>query len=131
MAQVRALDDETDLEMTTIGCGEATLVDGEVLAVEPPVSRGSVDAVTAWPNRRAAARRSACRWRSGGARERGRVRRRGTARAHAAAGTMTAGAHELAWDGRDDGGRAAGAGLYFIRMTADGREYGARLILMR
>ena len=129
--QVRALDDETDLEMTTIGCGEATLVDGEVLAVEPPVSRGSVDAVTAWPNPTRGGTKirlslaQAARVNAGVYDVAGRLVRT------LQRGTMTAGAHELAWDGRDDGGRAAGAGLYFIRMTADGREYGARLILMR
>ncbi|MBK7366331.1 MAG: hypothetical protein IPJ04_00095 [Candidatus Eisenbacteria bacterium] len=46
-------------------------------------------------------------------------------------GTLTAGAHELEWDGNTDAGRAAEAGLYFVRMTADGREYGTRLVRVR
>jgi len=32
------------------------------------------------------------------------------------------GEHELAWDGRADGGGLAPAGLYFLRVTRDGRE---------
>ncbi len=38
-----------------------------------------------------------------------------------AAGTLAAGSHERSWDGRDDRGHVAPAGLYFVRLRA-GRE---------
>jgi len=34
------------------------------------------------------------------------------------AGVLTAGAHDLTWDGRDAGGRVAAAGLYWLRVRA-------------
>jgi len=36
-----------------------------------------------------------------------------------ARGPLLAGEHQADWDGRDDGGRAASAGLYFLRLSAD------------
>ena len=38
-----------------------------------------------------------------------------------AEGTLAAGAHEVAWDGRDAQGRTVPSGLYFARLTT---EYG-------
>jgi hypothetical protein len=35
------------------------------------------------------------------------------------------------WDGRDRGGRAAPAGVYFVRALAGGREVMTRIALMR
>ncbi len=43
-------------------------------------------------------------------------------------GAWTAGAHELVWDGRDDAGRAAPAGMYFVRVTADGATRSAKVL---
>ncbi len=34
-------------------------------------------------------------------------------------GAFTAGAHELKWDGRDDGGNVTAPGVYFVRIAAD------------
>jgi hypothetical protein len=45
-----------------------------------------------------------------------------------ASGSMAAGPHEVAWDGRDDAGRAAPAGLYFARLAVDGRVATGRLV---
>jgi hypothetical protein len=42
-------------------------------------------------------------------------------------GALPAGEHTAAWDLRDDGGRAVGAGLYFVRMQAGGRELTRRV----
>jgi hypothetical protein len=41
---------------------------------------------------------------------------------------MDAGAHTLAWDGRDDGGRDAGPGLFFIRLAGEGWQDTARVV---
>jgi hypothetical protein len=43
------------------------------------------------------------------------------------AGEIAAGEHRVAWDGRDDGGRPVAAGLYFVRLAADGRVANHRL----
>ncbi len=43
-------------------------------------------------------------------------------------GGLEPGTHDLHWDGRDDGGRPARAGLYFIRMRADDRAFRATLV---
>ncbi len=42
-----------------------------------------------------------------------------------------AGAHGLAWDLRDDSGRAVGAGMYFLRLEAEGRELTQRMVVLR
>jgi glucose/arabinose dehydrogenase len=47
------------------------------------------------------------------------------------AGAMTAGRHVLAWDGRDERGVAAPAGLYFLRATVAGREESLRAVRVR
>jgi len=46
-------------------------------------------------------------------------------------GAAPAGPIELRWDGRDDGGIPAAAGLYFARARAAGRESAARLVRVR
>lgn len=42
-----------------------------------------------------------------------------------AAGALPAGRHAMRWDGHDDRGRDAGAGVYYVRASAG--EYGARM----
>jgi len=51
--------------------------------------------------------------------------------ARLAGGTLAAGAHTVRWDGRDTAGRAAPAGVYFVRLAADGRTVTRRLVLAR
>jgi len=51
---------------------------------------------------------------------------RSLVREHVAFGTR-----ELAWDGRDDGGRLAASGVYFIRATASGSMVSNRVVLLR
>lgn len=46
-----------------------------------------------------------------------------------AAGPLARGPHALAWDGRDEGGRAAPAGIYFARLRAGGRDETLRFVL--
>ena len=41
------------------------------------------------------------------------------------------GSHARAWDGRDDAGRAAPAGLHFARREAGGQVAARRLVLLR
>lgn len=41
-------------------------------------------------------------------------------------GMREAGAHELAWDGRDDSGRAVAAGTYFVELRIDGQQRATR-----
>lgn len=43
----------------------------------------------------------------------------------------TAGEHGIEWDGRDDAGCDASAGIYFVRVALDGEEARARLVLLR
>lgn len=43
----------------------------------------------------------------------------------------TAGAHSAAWDGRDEAGRAAAAGTYFVRLQSAGEVRAAKLLLLR
>jgi hypothetical protein len=45
------------------------------------------------------------------------------------AGTVEAGEHRLAWDGRDDAGRAAAPGLYLARLEAPGFAATRRLVV--
>ena len=42
-----------------------------------------------------------------------------------------AGRHEVAWEGRDDEGRALPSGLYLSRLSAEGRRESGRLLLLR
>jgi hypothetical protein len=45
--------------------------------------------------------------------------------------TLTAGRHELVWEGVDDGGRPVRPGVYFYRLEADSRSATRRLLLLR
>lgn len=45
-------------------------------------------------------------------------------------GIEAAGEHEVAWNGRDGGGQAAAAGVYFIHLTADGETVGKQKITL-
>jgi agmatine/peptidylarginine deiminase len=47
------------------------------------------------------------------------------------AGYMEAGRHMVRWDGRDDRGREAAAGVYFISLETDAGLWKARLIVLR
>jgi flagellar hook assembly protein FlgD len=44
----------------------------------------------------------------------------GRARRTLVTGRVDSGGHSVAWDGRDDAGRALAPGLYFIRLETDG-----------
>lgn len=46
-------------------------------------------------------------------------------------GALDAGFHTLGWDGRDEGGRAAGSGVYFARLAVDGVPVGVRRFVLR
>jgi hypothetical protein len=46
-------------------------------------------------------------------------------------GERPAGEHRARWDGRDDGGRVAPEGIYFVTLTAAGRALEARLVWLR
>jgi hypothetical protein len=45
-----------------------------------------------------------------------------------AEGRHPAGWHEVSWNGRLEGGGRIGAGLYFVRLKAEGREFKQRLV---
>jgi len=44
---------------------------------------------------------------------------------------FAAGEHSLVWDGRDAAGRAAGSGVYFVRLEAAGVSESQKLVLLR
>jgi len=46
-------------------------------------------------------------------------------------GTLAPGRHQTVWDGRDRGGRAAAAGVYFVRMTGEGKSLTAKMVLAK
>jgi hypothetical protein len=46
-------------------------------------------------------------------------------------GNLSAGVHEVTWDGLDDQGRAVGAGVYFYRLRCDAYEQSSRVSLVR
>ncbi|HET7226715.1 MAG TPA: FlgD immunoglobulin-like domain containing protein [Candidatus Eisenbacteria bacterium] len=46
-------------------------------------------------------------------------------------GTMTAGTHAVAWDGRRDGGAEAGAGVYFARLETGGGHWTRAVVRVR
>jgi hypothetical protein len=48
-----------------------------------------------------------------------------------AEGSLPAGEHALAWNLRDDSGRALGAGLYFARFEAEGRVFTHRVVAVK
>lgn len=39
--------------------------------------------------------------------------------------------HDIPWDGRDDSGRQAAGGTYFIRLVWEGREESKRVPILR
>ena len=46
-------------------------------------------------------------------------------------GRLEAGEHDVAWEGEDEAGRPAGAGVYLIRLAAAGRTSAVRVVRMR
>jgi hypothetical protein len=46
-------------------------------------------------------------------------------------GSRAAGAHQLDWDGRDDAGREARSGTYFVRLTVDGVSRSQTVVRLR
>jgi len=46
-------------------------------------------------------------------------------------GSMEPGRHHSVWDGRDRRGRAAAAGVYFVRMTGDGKSLTRKMVLAK
>jgi uncharacterized delta-60 repeat protein len=46
-------------------------------------------------------------------------------------GTLTAGVHRLAWDGRDDRGASTPAGIYFVRIAMPGGAVAEKLMRIR
>lgn len=48
-----------------------------------------------------------------------------------AGSAMVAGAHEQAWDGRDEQGRTAASGVYFFRLRAGSERAQGRIVLVR
>jgi flagellar hook assembly protein FlgD len=48
-----------------------------------------------------------------------------------AKGSRDPGRHVLSWDGTDAGGRAAGAGVYFVQATAGTFSKNVRCVLVR
>lgn len=46
-------------------------------------------------------------------------------------GRRGAGTHEVAWDGRRTDGASAAAGVYFVRLVADGRSFERKIALVR
>lgn len=45
--------------------------------------------------------------------------------------TLPAGEHRASWDGRDDGGRPVGSGVYYYRVAAGEREVTRKLLVLR
>ncbi len=46
-------------------------------------------------------------------------------------GVLPAGAHQRSWDGRTDGGHEVAPGVYFCRLSAQGKELSRRLVVLR
>jgi hypothetical protein len=46
-------------------------------------------------------------------------------------GTLTAGAHPLNWDGRNDHGTSVGAGIYFVRLRTGATEQSLRVVRLQ
>ena len=44
---------------------------------------------------------------------------------------MSAGLHTVEWNGRDDGGQLLGSGVYFYRLTADGRSQAKKMVILK
>lgn len=45
--------------------------------------------------------------------------------------TLAAGDYQRRWDGRDDGGRAVGSGVYLVRLQGNGEMQSRRMVLVR
>jgi len=45
--------------------------------------------------------------------------------------SRAAGAYELTWDGRDDGGRQVASGVYFYRLTAGSFTQTKKMVLLK
>ena len=48
-----------------------------------------------------------------------------------ASGELPAGGHNLIWDGTSAAGTVAGAGIYFVRVTAGGASVARRVAVLR
>ena len=48
-----------------------------------------------------------------------------------AEGMRSAGSHLVPWDGRDDGGRPVGAGIYFVRLVTPAGTYRSRIVSLQ
>ena len=48
-----------------------------------------------------------------------------------AEGMRSPGTHLVPWDGRDDGGRPAGAGIYFVRLVTPAGTYRSRIVSLQ
>ncbi|MBD3161834.1 MAG: T9SS type A sorting domain-containing protein, partial [Candidatus Eisenbacteria bacterium] len=46
-------------------------------------------------------------------------------------GSSAPGRHVIRWDGRDDAGREAASGVYFVRLRTPGNRSSDRLVLLR
>lgn len=46
-------------------------------------------------------------------------------------GALSAGPHQMSWDGRGDDGQSVRTGLYFVGLEADGRSLGARRLVVQ
>jgi flagellar hook assembly protein FlgD len=45
-------------------------------------------------------------------------------------GSLPAGAHRVAWDGKHEGGAAARAGVYFLRLTTSRGAISEKVLLL-
>ncbi len=45
--------------------------------------------------------------------------------------TMSAGPHQVEWNGRDDGGGIVGSGVYFYRLTAGGHSQAKKMVILK
>jgi flagellar hook assembly protein FlgD len=46
-------------------------------------------------------------------------------------GRLLAGPHAIEWNGRDDGGRRAPAGVYFVRFSSPGRRMESKVVKLQ
>jgi len=44
---------------------------------------------------------------------------------------VPAGAHSVQWNGRDDAGNAAGSGVYFYRLEANGKSEARKMVILK
>lgn len=126
-----SVDGMAGLPPADLAAARLLLADGQEVGVDPVAAVPGIEAVTVWPNPAhgdlhvllSLTRPShveAAVYDLAGRKVRQLVR-----------GALAPGAHDLFWDGHDDAGGVAKAGLYFIRMRADGRDYGAKLVKLK